>query len=65
MSMSADGGLIAHGDGLTLSQTLGEASALMYAPGAQGAQIGGGVRIDSHGYGVLPSLRAYHPNDVE
>ena len=65
VSMSADGGLIAHGGGVTLSQSLGEASALVYAPDAQGAQIGGGVRIDSYGYGVLPSLRAYHPNDVD
>lgn len=65
VSMSADGGLIAHGGGVTLSQSLGEASALVYAPHAQGAQIGGGGRIDTHGYGVLPSLRAYHPNDVD
>lgn len=64
-SMSADGGLIAHGGGVTLSQSLGEASALVYAPDAQGAQIGSDVRIDTYGYGVLPSLRAYHPNDVD
>ena len=66
VSMSADGGLIAHRRGVTFSQNLGEASALVYAPDAQGAQLGGsGARIDKHGYGVLPSLRAYQRNEVD
>lgn len=66
VSMSADGGLIAHSGGVTLAQNLGEASALVYAPDAQGAQLGGsGVRIDTHGYGVMSSLRAYQPNAVD
>ncbi|MFL1546781.1 fimbria/pilus outer membrane usher protein [Pseudomonas sp. O39] len=65
VSMSADGGLIAHDGGVTLSPSLGEASALVYAPDAQGAQLGSsGVRIDKHGYGVMPSLRAYQRNEV-
>lgn len=66
VSMSADGGLIAHSGGITLAQNLGEASALVYAPDAQGAQLGGsGVRIDKHGYAVMSSLRAYQPNAVD
>lgn len=66
VSVSADGGLIAHAGGITLSPSLGEASALVYAPDAQGAQLGSsGVRIDKHGYGVMPSLRAYHHNAVD
>ncbi len=66
LSMSADGGLIAHGGGITFSQSLGEASALVYAPHAQGAQLGSsGAHIDKHGYGVLPSLRAFHTNAVD
>ena len=66
LSMSADGGLIAHARGVTFAQNLGEASALVYAPDAQGAQLGGsGARIDKHGYGVLPTLRAYQRNEVD
>lgn len=66
VSMSADGGLIAHSGGVTLAQNLGEASALVHAPGAQGAQLGGsGVRINKQGYGVMSSLRAYQPNAVD
>jgi outer membrane usher protein len=65
VSMSADGGLIAHGGGVTFSQNVGEAAALVYAPDAQGAQLGSsGARIDRHGYAVVPSLRAYQRNEV-
>ncbi|MDQ0981263.1 fimbria/pilus outer membrane usher protein [Pseudomonas synxantha] len=66
LSVSADGGLIAHKGGVTLAQNLGEASALVYAPDAQGARLGSsGARIDKQGYAVLPALRAFQRNEVD
>jgi outer membrane usher protein len=52
---------------MTLSQSLGEASTLVHAPNAEGAMLGGsgGTRIDSSGYAVVPSLRAFQNNVVE
>lgn len=66
LSFSAEGGVIAHADGITWSQSLGEAVALVRAPAAEGARLGhaSGVRIDREGFGVVPSLRAFHTNSV-
>ncbi|WP_275965870.1 fimbria/pilus outer membrane usher protein [Pseudomonas sp. 1912-s] len=67
LSFSADGAVVAHAGGMTLSQSLGEASTLVHAPNAEGAMLGGsgGTRIDSSGYAVVPSLRAFQNNVVE
>ncbi len=62
LSFSADGGVVLHEGGLTLSQHLGEASALVQARDAQGAHLGNGVRIDRRGYAVVSSLRAFQNN---
>ncbi|WP_167496693.1 fimbria/pilus outer membrane usher protein [Pseudomonas kairouanensis] len=66
LSFSTEGGVIAHGDGITWSQSLGEAAALVQAPGAGGAMLGhtSGARIGTSGYGVVPSLRAFHDNVI-
>ncbi|MGU9857266.1 fimbria/pilus outer membrane usher protein [Pseudomonas sp. LF245] len=66
LSFSAEGGVIAHADGITWGPRMGEASALVQAPDAQGARLGGagGVRIDRRGFGVVPSLRAFHGNSI-
>lgn len=66
LSFSADGGLIAHQGGVTFSHYLGEAAALVQVPDAQGARLSqdSNVRVDRHGYAVVPSLRAYQPNTV-
>ncbi len=66
LSLSADGGLVAHEDGLTFSHYLGEAAALVHVPGAQGARLSNGnqLRVDRKGYAVVPSLRAFQPNTV-
>ena len=66
LSFSAEGGVIAHADGITWGARMGEASALVQAPDAQGARLGGagGVRIDRRGFGVVPSLRAFHGNSI-
>lgn len=66
LSFSAEGGAIAHSQGITWSQSLGEAAALVQAPAAEGARLGqaSGVRIDREGFAVVPSLRAFHTNSV-
>ncbi len=64
LSFNADGSLIVHGGGMTLSQPLGEASVVVQAPGAEGAQLASGVRINRKGYAVVPSLRAFQNNVV-
>lgn len=66
LSFSAEGGAIAHAEGITWSPSLGEASALVQAPAAEGAALGhaSGVYIDADGYGVVPSLRAFHANTI-
>ena len=66
LSFGAEGGVVAHADGVTWSPRLGEASALVLAPAAEGARLGqaSGVRIDRRGFGVVPSLRAFHGNSI-
>lgn len=66
LSLSADGGLVAHADGLTFSHYLGEAAALVHVPAAQGARLSNGnhLRVDRNGYAVVPSLRAFQANTV-
>ena len=64
-NMNASGGVVIHGGGVTLSQTLGESVALVSAPGAAGASLAnGGSKIDWLGYGVSPYLSDYMKNSV-
>ncbi|MBU6512742.1 MAG: fimbrial biogenesis outer membrane usher protein [Betaproteobacteria bacterium] len=66
LSLSASGGLVAFGGGLTFTPFLGETVALVEAQGAEGAAVlgGGGSRIDSRGYGVAPYLTPYAADTV-
>lgn len=65
-SVSASGGMILHSDGLTFAQTLGETTALVHAPNAQGAEVGyTGASVDKRGYAVVPSLTPYQLNTVD
>ncbi|MFY0752112.1 fimbrial biogenesis outer membrane usher protein [Pseudomonas sp. NFX5] len=67
LSFGADGGVVVHPDGVAFSQSLGEASALVHVPGAEGARLGGGggTRVNSKGYAVVPNLTAFQNNTVE
>lgn len=60
------GALVAHGGGITLSQSLSETFAIVEAPNAEGARVtnAAGVRIDRRGYAVVPYLTPYSLNDV-
>jgi len=66
LGMGAAGGMVLHGDGLTLSPPLGETAALVHAAGAAGARIenGGGARLDKRGYAVVPFLTPYQLNTI-
>jgi len=66
-SINIDGGLVVHGGGVTLSNTLGDAVGLVYAPAAVGASVIGSPtsKIDSAGYAVVPYLNSYSLNSVE
>lgn len=61
------GGILAHSDGVTFSQELGETVALVKAPGAAGLDIenGTGAATDWRGYTVQTQLNPYDENRVE
>lgn len=60
------GGVVAHANGITLSQPLGETIALIKAPGASGVDVNNqtGVKTDYRGYTVQTYLSPYRKNDV-
>lgn len=66
VSFGADGAVVAHAGGVTFAQSLGEASALVHVPGAEGARLGNGsgTRLNGGGYAVVPSLTAFQSNAV-
>lgn len=60
------GGVIAHSEGITLSQPLGESMALISAPGARGAHVinNGGVEVDWMGNAAVPYLSPYRETEI-
>lgn len=60
------GGLLAHEDGVTLSQPLNDTVVLVKAPGAGNVKVENqtGVRTDWRGYTVLPYATDYRENRV-
>ena len=66
-SFSTAGALVIHRHGITRAQRLGDAMALVHAPGAAGARLPSatGVRLDQRGYGLVPYLAAFRWNPVE
>jgi outer membrane usher protein len=65
-SLAATGAVVAHRDGVTLAQELGETNAIIHAPGAAGARIEShaGARLDRHGNAVVRGLLPYQLNTV-
>ncbi|MFG0413350.1 fimbria/pilus outer membrane usher protein [Pseudomonas sp. zjy_8] len=63
-NLELSGGMVAHANGLTLSQPLGETVALVQVPDAEGLALQSqvGVRTDGRGYAVVPSLTPYRSN---
>lgn len=66
VNYSLRGGLVAHSEGVTLSQPLGETIGIVSAPGGRGAKVlnSSGVSIDWQGNAIVPYLSIYRENDV-
>jgi outer membrane usher protein len=66
-SLSASGGAVLHGGGLTFGPPLGGTNALVEAKGAAGAYINGlsSTRINRFGYAIVPSLTPYSLNRID
>ncbi|MEX3018217.1 fimbrial biogenesis usher protein [Kluyvera sp. STS39-E] len=60
------GGVLAHANGVTLSQPLNDTVVLIKAPGAEGTKVENqtGVHTDWRGYAVLPYATEYRENRV-
>lgn len=58
------GGVVAHRNGITLSQPLGDTNVLIAAPGADNVNVEGqaGVHTDVRGYAVVPYATTYRLN---
>lgn len=67
ISLSASGGVVIHPGGVTLAQRLGDAAALVKAPGAMGARLAthAGIHVDRRGYAVVPHLMPFRWNSVD
>lgn len=66
LNYGLQGGILAHADGITLSQPLGETNVLIKAPGAAGVGIQNqsGAKTDYRGYTVVSNLTPFRKNDV-
>ncbi|WP_436857013.1 fimbria/pilus outer membrane usher protein [Citrobacter tructae] len=66
LNVGVQGGVVAHANGITLSQPLGETIALVKAPGTHGTHITNqtGVETDFRGYTVVPFVTAYRHNTI-
>ncbi|EEY3971054.1 pilin outer membrane usher protein SafC [Escherichia coli] len=66
ISAGISGGMIAHSEGITLGQKMGDTTALVVAPGVGGASVEGwpGVRTDYRGYTLAGYMSAYQENVI-
>ncbi|MBC8945039.1 outer membrane usher protein FimD [Xenorhabdus indica] len=66
LNYGLSGGLVAHQDGITFSQSLGETVVLVKAAGAAETKIlnHSGIKTDKRGYAVIPSVEPYAYNRV-
>ncbi|MBI0277972.1 fimbrial biogenesis usher protein [Hafnia alvei] len=60
------GGIVAHANGITLSQPLGSTNVLIKAPGAANVDVENstGVKTDWRGYAVVPYATTYRQNRI-
>ncbi|HEY1998141.1 fimbria/pilus outer membrane usher protein [Paraburkholderia sp.] len=67
VSAGVSGSIVAHPGGVTFSQTVGDTFGIVDAQGAQGASVSSspGVKVNSHGYAVVPYLTPYGMNTVD
>ncbi|WP_081375807.1 fimbria/pilus outer membrane usher protein [Serratia fonticola] len=67
LSYGLQGGIVAHEDGVTFGQQLGETAVLVKAQGAAGVSVGNqaGVKTDGRGYAIVPYGTPYRKNQVQ
>ncbi|MFP2514727.1 fimbria/pilus outer membrane usher protein [Buttiauxella agrestis] len=67
LNYGLQGGIVAHENGVTFGQPLGETIALVKAPGADGVGISNqtGVKTDWRGYAIVPFTSPYRKNQVQ
>jgi outer membrane usher protein len=67
LNYGLQGGIVAHENGVTFGQPLGETIALVQAPGANGIGVGNqtGVKTDWRGYAIVPYTSPYRRNSVQ
>ncbi|VXD06028.1 Outer membrane usher protein LpfC [Enterobacterales bacterium 8AC] len=67
LNYGMQGSMIAHRNGVTFGQSLGETVALISAPGAVGVGVNNtdGVKTDWRGYAIMPYSMAYRKNQVQ
>lgn len=66
LSYGVSGGILAHENGITLSQPITGAAILVKAPGASGVSVVNqtGVTTDFRGYTVIPNVTPYYRYDI-
>lgn len=66
LNYGLQGGVLAHREGITFSQPLGETNVLVSAPGAHDVDIRNqaGVKTDYRGYTVVSNLSVYRKNEI-
>ncbi len=66
ISAGISGSVVAHPEGVTFGQSLGDTIGIISAPGAKGAQVlnSQNVELDGSGQAVVPYLTAYRRNEV-
>jgi outer membrane usher protein len=65
LNLGASGAVVAHQEGVTLSQMLGNSVAIVSAPGTEGTQLmTGNATTDSRGFAVMPYLSSYQANTI-
>ncbi|MBB5391069.1 MULTISPECIES: fimbria/pilus outer membrane usher protein [unclassified Herbaspirillum] len=65
LSATLSGGIVAHSDGILLSQNLGDTIAIVQADGAGGATVNSaGVRLNGAGQAVVPYMTPFRNNEV-
>ncbi len=66
LNYGLQGGILAHADGVTFSQPLGETNVLIKAPGAKGVSVQNqsGAKTDWRGYTVVNNVTVFRKNDV-
>lgn len=66
MNYGVQGTLLAHADGVTAGQPMGETFGLVKVPGAADVGVSNqtGVNTDWRGYALVPNLTAYRGNDI-